>query len=416
MTVSFRRHNGANGWVDAPAHVWANGGWGRVVGAPVAPGARSFTVKPYTETVDAPLMSPPPAITTAATTAAALIPSGVKIAPGDTTKLRHLGNLPVRRGDTIGANLGNASTLSFRHEAWAFETVHTGSRIALRVTGSPSTVRAYTVHIDGQRVTADPIPAAGSQQVLLDFGATATRTIRVDLSNMGFEGVDIDQGATLAPTTERPHLFIMGDSWVEGGSWHPNAEGMNVNDPALVHMAHLTGRILDASTYIGGYGGTGYVNGATATTPRHYASPWRTDFIVQSRPDAVLVFGSINDSTTDEAVGTNATALFDRLNTELPGVPVIVVGRQSYGPNSHNSTTTDSSPHLRTAADAAPNVSGYVDPVAEDWITGTGNTVSPTGDGTADLYHNGHHLNHLSLAGNRFYAEKLAQIVETLTA
>ena len=86
-------------------------------------------------------------------------------------------------------------------------------------------------------------------------------------------------------------------------------------------------------------------------------------------------------------------------------------GRQSYN-NSTNSNGADEDIEAGIVGNA--NVVGYVSPRAEAWITGTGNTVNPTGNGTADLYHNGSNLKHLSDAGNLYYGRKLAQALATL--
>lgn len=235
----------------------------------------------------------------------------------------------------------------------------------------------------------------------LDFGTSATRVIRVDLADVGWAGLDVGPGDVIAATAERAKLFIVGDSWVEGTS-----VTAGVLHPDLWHMAFLTGRMLDASCFIGGISGSGYT--ARSAQDEHYLGYYRKLHAVQARPRAVLIFGSVNDGGGGSAlVGTNAAALFSHLAIELPATRVIVVGPQSYG----NVATSDSSPYLKTAALAAPNVASYSDPRAEQWVTGTGNSTAPTGNGTADVYHNGYNTSHLTAAGNAYYAARLADVV-----
>lgn len=251
--------------------------------------------------------------------------------------------------------------------------------------------------------------AGGTETVLVDFGTSATRSIRIEFDDMLFGGLDVDPGDTVTAGAARPTLGIHGDSWVEGAS----ATAANGNDPHLLHMACLTGRMLDADCVIGGIGGTGYVNGATATPPRHYNATDRTGPLVTTAPKTLLVFGTINDNGT--GLGAAVTEFIQARAADMPNTKLIIVGPESYN-NSTNAgiggTSVDA--QMQTACAGQPNVLAYISPRQEQWITGTGNTVTPAGDGTADLYHNGENLNHLSRAGNRYYAEKLAAKVAAL--
>lgn len=287
-----------------------------------------------------------------------------------------------------------------RNEAWSVEFRHGGSsKVELRFSGAGS----FRVYADGQ-IALDYTYPTVSTQYLLDFGSQAVRTIRVDMSRVGFNGLRLPAAAWVTPTPARPKLYVLGDSWVEGASYYYDG-GTLKNNSDLMHMAFLTGRLLDASCFIGGISGSGYVGRQSVS--EHYAAEPRMLNVVRSGAACVVVFGSINDSTSSAPEGANATTLYSRIAADLPTTDVVVVGRQSYG----TSALTNSSPYLKTAALAAPNVVTYADPRAENWVTGTGNSTAPAGDGTADIYHNGDNTSHLTVAGNRYYAERLAALV-----
>ena len=347
-------------------------------------------------------MASPPAVTAAALTDPSLLGEDAVRVESWAPAIRHLGNLSweTTTSWSAGAVMTNVIDISGRTEAWSVEFKHRGSRMGLRFTSAgASTNRAFRVYVDGEAATDYTYPSANTQYAL-DFGSESVRTIRVDMCGVGWAGLDLDPGDGIAPTAERAKLYILGDSWVEGDA----RDSLGADCADLFHMAFLTGRLLDASCFIGGISGTGY----SGSEPTGYGSTYRRLHIVQSGALCVLPFGSINDGAGgSELVGTNAAALFSHLAVNLPSAKLVVVGPQSYC----SRATTDSSPYLKAAALAAPNVAAYADPQADDWVTGTGHSVTPAGDGTADLYHNGYNTSHLTVAGNRFYAETLAALV-----
>lgn len=347
-------------------------------------------------------MGTPPTVASAALTDPPLLGAEAVRVESWSPAIRHLGNLSWETATSWApaAVMSNVIDIGDRSEAWSVEFKHRGSRLALRFTSAgASTNRAFRVYADGA-VAVDYTYPSASTQYALDFGSEAVRTIRVDMCGVGWAGLDLDAGDSIAPTAERPKLYILGDSWVEGDA----RDNLGADCADLFHMAFLTGRLLDASCFIGGISGTGY----SGAEPTGYGATYRRLHIVQSGALCVLPFGSINDGVGGSAaVGVNAAALFAHLANNLPGGKLVVVGPQSYGSKS----TSDSSPYLKAAALAASNVITYADPQADDWVTGTGNSLTPVGDGTADIYNNGYNSGHLTVAGNRYYAERLAALV-----
>lgn len=329
------------------------------------------------QTVDAPVV--PFEGTLAPIAGASLVTGGERITATDA----RLGRLGTPSAD-----------LTWRGEPYSYEFDYTGSALAFRFNcGAGASTKAFRVYVDGSPTTSGHVFPAESSQYRVALGAPKTRRIRLDLSfGMGFDGVDAEPGATVTAGPKKKRLYMLGDSWVEGTA--VTAAGQS---PGMDFMGFLTGRLLNADTWTSGIGGTGYSNGASGN--RHYASTARLDRLVASQPDAVLVFGSINDNNSDgSGLGQYATALYSRLATDLPGVPVLVCGVQDWGQGFNG---TDSSPEMTRAVAAAPNVKGYVQPLVEDWVAQGDNTINNA------AYNNAH----LTVKGNRYYAEKLAAFI-----
>lgn len=346
--------------------------------------AEPFRLLSLAQTVDAPVVAR--ALTTAPLTDAALVPG--QTVPNSSLRL-------------IGSD--KSMDIVYRYEAHSYEWRTDAAECALRIkaSGAADNMRAYRVYVDGAPATDDYIRQDADAQVRVPLGAAGTwRTVRVDLSSVTLAGVDVPTGAQVHATGQRKRLYVLGDSWTAGASYRPKAGGTGTeNGPGIEHMAFLTTRLLNAEMYLGGIGGTGYKNGDYRNPPNHYGSTQRLDRLVASKPDVVLVFGSINDNNSDGAgLGQYATDLYSRLAADLPGVPVLVCGVQDWG---QAFSGTDSSPEMTRAVAAAPNVKGYVQPLVEDWV--------PTGDTT--INNEAYNRAHLTVYGNRYYAEKLAAFI-----
>lgn len=366
---------------------------------------------------DPPVVTPPPVeqnlpigYTFMADVAAMPLATGVIVTPEarttsgtfykwNTSFLTRLGLVPR---DPAAAEVTNLLS-GHGSSAFAVEFTFTGDRFWVDAYGGH-----INVWVDGKRATDWPTPVTGSQSIRVDLGASATRTILVETgADTRLAGIRSANGDIQATKTPRRRLFVYGDSWIAGAAFHvapPVGDGTNKrNSPQMRHLGWLTGRYLDADTYYAGIGGTAY---GASDGGNNYAADSRVAQIVAVKPDEVVVCGSIN-SGTDNSVG--AALFYSKLRERLPSTRIVVIGRQSYGDGT-NSGGVDAD--IKAAADAAPNVLGYVSPRAEKWITGTGDTLSGTGQ--AALYHNGENRNHLSDAGNLYYAEMTAKAVARL--
>ena len=225
-------------------------------------------------------------------------------------------------------------------------------------------------------------------EVFIEFG-----------NNTQFSSLSINSGAQISRVATKRKLFVYGDSWIEGASYMTRSDGVKRNAPGMLHMGWLTGFYLDADIYYHGIGGTAYRSGAGVND---YGSDTRLQFVKEVKPDDLLVVGSINSPSDYDG----AKLFYNKMHTSLPETKVYVQGRQSYGDSTNRADVSSSDPDLRKAIVDAGTVSGSVFPNLEKWITGTGHSLSGTGD--AFLYHNGENPNHLTDAGNDYYAKKSA--------
>lgn len=373
---------------------------------PTAPGPPVVTPPPMEE-------NPPTGYAFMADVAAMPLASGVTVTPEartaagtfykwNTSFLTRLGLVPK---DPAAAEVTNLLS-GHGSSAFAVEFTFTGDRFWVDAYGGH-----VNVWVDGARATDWPTPVTGSQSIRVDLGTSATRTILVETgADTRLSGIRAANGDVQATKTPRRRLFVYGDSWIAGAAFHvapPVGDGTNKrNSPQMRHLGWLTGRYLaGADPYYAGLGGTAYGNTGGSGT-NDYAADWRVDQIVKADPHEIVVCGSINSGSNNTE---GATAFYRKIEERLPSARIIVIGRQSYGDGT-NSGGVDAD--IKAAADAAPNVLGYVSPRAEKWITGIGDTLSGTGQ--AALYHNGENRNHLSDAGNLYYAEMTAKAVARL--
>ncbi len=109
--------------------------------------------------------------------------------------------------------------------------------------------------------------------------------------------------------------------------------------------------------------GTGYVAHPAGTQP--FAG--QVTAMVAARPGVLVVEGSQNDGHSDPAqVGAAATALYTRLQRDLPQTRVVVLG-----PVASNSAQAAALSRVDRAVGAAARAAGlpYVDAIGEGWFT-----------------------------------------------
>jgi lysophospholipase L1-like esterase len=326
---------------------------------------------------------------------------------------------------TLGAEFNNGNS-SLQTADVSFEA--TGTTFAIQYLSYSA--GSAMIWIDGHPISSTPVagvaPAKGGQLNWIQVTLAHRRTVHVRFAGPDhFVGVDHD---AKVPLTVRaaPYAFTLGvvsDSYFDASIPYRTYEGSGA---AVLHTR--TGfRVWDLAQ-----GGTGYLNDGTGSAntgdagyPGRYASPFGSEArmarLKNAPIDALLVNGSVNDGGADNAVYTAAVNHFlDRVAELRPGLPVVILGIEP--------TTVIADAGWRIDLDAKnqlleeiaaqhTNVVGFINPYDEHWLTGTGSTTEPEGDGNQDLYIAPDHI-HLSPAGQAYYqdlvADRLAPLHATL--
>jgi hypothetical protein len=300
--------------------------------------------------------------------------------------------------------------------------VVTGRRFAIKY-GMYQTGNAM-VWIDGHPLSASPISARNTsvaaakveQQDWIQVDLRTTRTVSVRFAGpVYFTGISYPAAAPVT-VTAAPAPFTLGvvsDSYYDSGTPAFTYGGSG----AAVLNTDTGFRIWDMAQ-----GGTGYVNDGTGSLtgdsgdPGHYASPFgssaRIAGITRAPIDALLVNGSANDVgySLDGYVAA-VTTFLDRIAEVRPDLPVVIVGVEpttfADQPADRATELTAEDDALRQLAQQHTNVVGFIDPLTEHWLTGTGSTAVPEGDGNQDTYIGTDRI-HLSPAGQAYYQRLVA--------
>lgn len=241
------------------------------------------------------------------------------------------------------------------------------------------------VSVDGKPVSADPLivksSATGTGQpfVTIALADDQPGLHRYDITlgwGANLVQVVVEPGALMTPGEPAPFtVALTGDSYTDSGI-QPYYSG-----PAQT-LRHFTGwNVIPL-----GQGSTGYTNDGHSsgnTSKQVYGGTARVAALKASNPDVVLVVGSVNDgSATPAQVKSAALAYY----ADLAPISVVVVGVEPlYNAGDPTFAVWDAiNTALREAASEAPNVIGFIDWRAEDWLTGTGSQSNLQYDGNQD--------------------------------
>lgn len=319
----------------------------------------------------------------------------------------------------IGAEyLLNNSTL--RNADVRFDV--TGTSFAIRYVSSRAS--EAMVWIDGRPLRSEPILATsdtGDEWRWVRIDLPTRRTVSVRFAGpLVFSGVDhrIGEPVTVTAGATPFTVGIVSDSFYE--------QSFDMV-PSVLSGAPTLSTLTGFRVWNMAENGTGYVNDASGSastkgfgshTASTFGSAQRLASVKDAPIDALIINGSLNDHAADPQEHRLAVdRLLDDIARLRPDLPVVMIGLE---PTSIEGIFTDvSDPRLdalndtlRRAAASHANVVGFIDPYAENWLTGYGSTAHPTGDGNQDLYvgQDGAHLNG---AGQAFYQ---ARVADRLTA
>lgn len=333
-----------------------------------------------------------------------------------------------------GAYIWNFSSGDNNSAAWAIEFDHYGNDLVLRWRCSPANdlFTAFYILVDDQPITTGQIipnvtlTSGGIFFLRLTWAAVSQRRVTIRMRNAAPYDVSIPVTHTLSATDRRrPKVACVGASFTK-----ENTPGVVGGFNELDSWTWGFQDMLGVEMFQCARGGTGYAT----TTP--YNDTTRMDNLVKTNPDLIVVEGSGNDDGIAAATLTSAAASFySACATRLPGVPIIVVGAQPNDAATVNGATRLANLNaVKAAADAAPNVIAFIDPVGSvptlpgayttgasyavgakvlykgafyqarvavtsaaatldtqlwlrlSWLTGTGNSTTPAGDGNRDLF------------------------------
>lgn len=300
-------------------------------------------------------------------------------ATGRDPRLVYFGGHPEE--DVAMSGMYTRPTGADNHQSLYFTTQVTGAWFGVMVvhlTGSPDTDIA--VYVDGAPVGARPhvISEPGYRIILVKGLTNAPHEVIVRVGPLAyFVQLIFATGASLAPAA-RPAftLAVLGDSYGDLGVT-PYLGGL----PAALHQR--TGWEI----WQCGQGSTGYTNPGTTSHPTKsvYGSPARIAAVTAGNPDMILVLGSVNDGSASPAQVKDAAAA---LYAAHESTPMVVLGVEPlYDPNDPTLQNWNAiNTAIREAAEAAPNVVGFIDWRAEDWLTGTGCVSDVKDDGNQDIF------------------------------
>jgi len=345
----------------------------------MTPGGKLFAGK--VSTLYPPVMSSPPTISNSGPGGASPI-SGAVLIPYNTALVSLLGASSLMLVSQYGSNYyGNGCNANWTRPNYAVEFDYCGSECALAyrsMNGSPG----FWVWINGLTATSGAVDITGQSagsyyRLVINFGSTAWRRIRIYTSYADFGGVEIGPTDTVIPVPRAyTKIAFYGDSYLEGTTQQTDQ---------IQTIAMMEGALTGAETFRCGQGGTGYTTaGANSSLgTAAFTDPTRLSCLAATNADVVHVLGSFNDgSATTAAFTAAAKATLATIMTTMANAKLYVWGVQTIG------NTVLSQNVLNNTAVASVCASlglPFIDMINGGWITGTGTTAAPTGSGNADI-------------------------------
>ncbi len=247
----------------------------------------------------------------------------------------------------------------------------------------------------------------------ITFNEKKERTIRVELTDCVFNGVRYYEGDEIKATDRlsNERVLFIGSSITRGA-----------NDPAYYSWPNVLSNILDFECINNGVGGTGYKADTQGKNDIYYD---RLVYLIEElklNPDIIVIEAGPNDHwsgyTADDII-PEAKRCIDYIKSNT-NAKIITIG-EYYPSEIIPDNLIDINNKLKQLAleEKVPfidwltgdtyNEDGIKITTGEEgYITGTGDTEKPHGDGNADFYVCEDNV-HLSIEGNKYFGERLAK-------
>ena len=279
-------------------------------------------------------------ITVPAAGAASTIPGNTAIGVTDRTKISWLSGTADKDVNLTyfsrGAWYAGGRTTNYS----SYEFTHTGIKFEVYVlcTAIDANAPNFRVLVNDKIAGTAAVPADGGfRSILVQFPASATRRIRIEMSGARHGGVFVANASEVAPVARSyPLVTVIGDSFAEGtGNFPYDGEAISAI------------RAIGCNCALGAVGGTGILNPSTggkvnwqdANRLSDLALNGFTDQITNSAPNPALgvIMMSINDNSIGSANWGTATSyqaaiakglfvMADHWQTQRPGKPLVVFG------------------------------------------------------------------------------------------
>jgi lysophospholipase L1-like esterase len=189
-------------------------------------------------------------------------------------------------------------------------------------------------------------------------------------------------------------VYVLGDSVAAGQGAIDGAHG----------FPHTMATRLGWTLTLDGVGGTGYTS--PGSNAPFYGDPSRLNPLIAAACDYVMIQGGeVVDVPTVALTATEATRICQAILAAQPATKIILLGWLM--PVSIAAST----PWLQWSAGmgaVAASVGGrFIDPLALGWLTGSGRSGTPAGDGNADAYR-GPDGTHPAQAGHDYLGTRVA--------
>ncbi|MDR7087409.1 hypothetical protein J2X11_002248 [Aeromicrobium panaciterrae] len=307
--------------------------------------------------------------------------------------------------------------------------------VSFKVTGDKFAIRYLTykesdamLWIDGQPVATEPFlgsdPGGTGAWNWLIVSRTSSAPVTVRFAGpLVFSGVDHDSRDNVTVTaTQQFTLGVVSDSMYEI---------LNHEKPKFQNAGSALSTVTGFRVWNMAEGGTGYVNDGSGTAlsggkgyPGHISTPYGSDrriaTIAAAPIDALLVNGSLNDRWFSASAHREAMDKFlDRVAEVRPDLPVVLLSLEPLSYLGVDDRTFarywELNANFASVAATHPNVVGVIDPFTADWITGTGSSVHPKGDGNQDQFVGLDEI-HLNGAGQAYYQTRVADELRPMLA